>query len=260
MAVVGQSFTVSTVGFDLLWERLSLGAFPVVFQLRSHGDTFQERHAMLDVARNQLQADGLLNGPEVHPRLERWLHVLAHPAAELDVRWRDGSSQLRAVVVQDGDTTVRVVRRGDELIFTPVTPGSMPSAVVDVLPAIAGARSGSQISAPTAQLAAAYTAAAISVEAGTAALLELGASRQDAVPVAAALFGIDAVAQIGAAVTKQGRRSRHPSVVAVLDTAQGRYLSTERAASDHSLWSTIRPATASNVVWAASELLDEAAR
>ena len=57
----------------------------------------------------------------------------------------------------------------------------------------------------------------------------------------------------------QGRRFRHPTVVAVLDTERGRYISTERAALDHSLWSTVRPATAANVMRAATELLADTA-
>jgi len=54
-----------------------------------------------------------------------------------------------------------------------------------------------------------------------------------------------------------GRRVRHPSVVAVVDTGRGRYLSTERAAPDHRLWSTVRPGTTANLVRAATELLAE---
>jgi len=258
MAVVGQSITVSTVAFDLLWERLALGAFPVLLQLRPHGDTFEDRHRMLDAAREELRAEGLLDGTEVHPGLARWLQVLARPDEELDLRWRDGTTELRATAVRQGDRTVRVVRRGDELTFTPVTPGSMPAAVVDVLPEVSAA-GGGQISGPTEQLSAAYTAAATSVEGGTTALSALGAPRTDAIEVATALASTDAVAQLGAAATVQGRRFRHPTVVAVLDTERGRYISTERAALDHSLWSTMRPATATNVVRAATELLADTA-
>ncbi|MGZ4519431.1 MAG: ESX secretion-associated protein EspG [Mycobacteriaceae bacterium] len=258
MAIVGRSFTVSTVAFDLLWERLGLGAFPVALQLRSHGDTFEERHAMLDVARRQLYENGLLNGTEVYPRLGRWLQALARPEAEVDVRWRDGTTELRSAVVHQGEVTVRVVRSGEELTFTPLTPGSMPSAAVDVLPDASAAASGGQISAPTGQLASAYAAAATSAETGTAALLDLGAPRADATSVARALHTIDSVSQIGAAVTTRGRRFRHPSVVAVLDTGHGRFISTEREAPDHSMWSTVRPATEANVVRAVTELLAQA--
>ena len=255
MAVVGESITVETVAFDLLWERLALGVFPLILQLRSHGDTFPERHGLLDDARRRLQEQGLLQGPDVHPRLTRWLQALAHPDDEVDVRWRDGTDELRGTVVRRGETTVRVVRHDEELTFTPVTPGSMPSAAVDVLPDVPAATTGGQISAPTEPLSAAYTAAAASVQAGTSALVALGANRADAVALATALIATDAVAQIGAATTVGGRRVRHPSVVAVLDTGRGRYVSTERAAPDHRLWSTVRPATGAQLVRAATELL-----
>lgn len=255
MAVVGESITLDAVAFDLLWERLALGAFPLVLQLRSHGDTFTERHALLDGARRRLQQDGLLDGTDVHPRLAHWLQVLAQPEDEVDVRWRDGATELRATVVRQGDSTVRVVRRVEELTLTPVTPGSMPSAAVDVLPDVPAATEGGQTSAPTAQLSAAYTAAATSVQGGTAALLALGVNRADAAALATALLSTDAVSQIGAATTLNGRRVRHPSVVAVLDTGHGRYVSSERAAPDHRLWSTVRPATKAQLVRAATELL-----
>jgi len=257
MAVVGESITLDTVAFDLLWERLALGAFPLVLQLRSHGDTFNERHELLDVARARLHEDGLLDGTDVRPRLAAWLQVLARPEDEVDVRWRDGTEQLRATVARRGDSTVRVLRSGEELTFTPVTPGSMPAAAVDVLPDVPAATSGGQISAPTEQLSSAYTAAAVSVHAGTEALLALGAERTDAVALATALVTTAAVSQIGAATTVGGRRVRHPSVVAVVDTGRGRYLSTERAAPDHRLWSTVRPGTRANLVRAATELLAE---
>lgn len=256
MAVVGQSITLSTVAFDLLWERLALGAFPVVLQLRSHGDTFEQRNVVLDATREQLQARGLLDGTSVDSRLERWLHVLAHPEDEVDLRWRDGSVELRATVVRQGEVTVRAVRRANEVTFTPVTPGSMPSAVVDLLPECGAARTG-QVSAPTHELSAAYTVAESSVPAGTSALLGLGAPREEAVALATALVSTESVAQIGAATTLRGRRFRHPSVVAVLDTAHGRYVSTERAAPDRRMWSTVRPATEPSVVRAVTELLAE---
>lgn len=114
--------------------------------------------------------------------------------------------------MHQGEVTARVVRSGEELTFTPLTPGSMPSAAVDVLPDASAAASGGQISAPTGQLASAYAAAAAaaSAETGTAALLELGAPRADATSVARALHAIDSVSQIGAAVTTRGRRFRHP--------------------------------------------------
>jgi hypothetical protein len=255
MAVVGESITLDAVAFDLLWERLALGAFPLVLQLHSHGDTVEERHALLDGARQRLREDGLLDGPDINPRLARWLQVLARPDDEVDVRWRDGTNQLRATVVRQGDTTVRVVCRGGELSFTPVTPGSMPSAAVDVLPDVPAASGDGQLSAPTEALSAAYTAAATSAQAGTAALLALGASRVNANALATALLSTEAVSQIGAATTVNGRRVRHPSVVAVLDTGHGRYVSTERAAPDHRLWSTVRPATTAQLVRAATELL-----
>ena len=255
MAVVGESITVDTVAFDLLWERLALGVFPLILQLRSHGDTFEKRYALLDEARGRLQERGLLHGPDVHPRLARWLQALAHPDDEVDVRWRDGTDELRGTLVRRGETTVRVVRRGEALTFTPVTPGSMPSAAVDLLPDVAAATTGGQISAPTEQLSAAYTAAAASIQAGTSALVALGAERADARALAAALITTEAVSQIGAATTVRGRRVRHPSVVAVLDTGHGRYVSSERAAPDHHLWSTVRPATGAQLVRAATELL-----
>jgi len=255
MAVVGESITLDAVAFDLLWERLALGAFPLVLQLRSHGDTFTERHALLDGARRRLQQDGLLDGTDVHPRLAHWLQVLAQPEGEVDVRWRDGATELRATVVRQGDSTVRVVRRVEELTLTPVTPGSMPSAAVDVLPDVPAATERGQTSAPTAQLSAAYTAAATSVQGGTTALLALGANRADAAALATALLSTDAVSQIGAATTLNGRWVRHPSVVAVLDTGHGRYVSSERAAPDHRLWSTVRPATEAQLVRAVTELL-----
>ncbi|WP_164860534.1 ESX secretion-associated protein EspG [Rhodococcus sp. X156] len=257
MAVVGQPCSLSTLELDLLWERLALGAFPLVLQLRPHGDTFAERHALLDGARAQLQDRGLVHGTHVEPRLEGWLHALARPDEELDVRWRDGEKEVRALVVRQDECTVRAVRRDDEVVLTPITPGSMVAAAVEVLPTVAAAATG-QVSGPTDQLSAAYETSARSADAGVQAMLALGAAHADATAVAAALAKAVGVAQLGAACTTRGRRWRHPSVVAVLDTEVGRYTSTERAAPDHRMWSTIRPASPAHLVRATAALLGEA--
>lgn len=259
MTVAGESVRFSTVALDLLWERLELGPYPLVLPLLSHGETLDERHHLLDGARRELLAAGLLDGPDVTPRLESWLRVLAEPEHEVHLRRASTEDVLRATVVRRDDECVRVVLRGTELELTPVTPSSQAAAAVALLPDAAPGPGG-QLAAPTTALAAALAAGQAGPEPFAGAARRLGASQDDAAALAGALATTWATAQLGVASTRDGQREAHPSVVVVHDTARGRYVVTERPAPDLVAWSTLRPATAAQVVRAVEELLAESAR
>jgi hypothetical protein len=252
---------LSTVAFDLLWERLDLGAYPLVFPLLSHGATATERVRLLDGARRELLADGVLVGPDVAPHVETWLRTLAAPAEEVHVRRVATTGVLRGTVVRgvadgDPDPCVRAVLVDGAVHLEPAHPGGVVAAAVELLPA-SGPGPGGQLSAPTDGLVAAFTAGAAGPEAFAAAAHGLGAGREDALALGRALATTHATAQLGVATTRGGTRTPHPRVVVVHDTAQGRYVVTERPAPDGTAWSTLRPATSAQVARAVAELLAE---
>lgn len=257
---------MSTAGFDLLWERLGLGAYPLVFPLLSHGATDLERVRLLDAARTELRADGVLEGPDVAPRVAAWLRTLATPAEEVHLRRVTTTGVLRASVVRGPDTTgpatapdvcVRAVLADDAMTLEPVHPGGVAAAAVGLLPE-SPAGGGGQLSAPSAALTEAFAAGQDGPDAFVVVARRLGATREDATTLARALSTTHASTQLGVATTTDGHRSPHPRVVLVHDTAAGRYVLTERPSPDGTPWSTLRPATAAQVTRAVAELVTEA--
>ena len=250
---------LSTVGFDLLWERLALGAYPLVFPLLSHGGTDTERVRLLDAARAELLADEVLDGPDVAPRVRTWLRTLAEPAEEVHVRRVATTGVRRGTVVRgpggDAAACVRAVLEDATITLDGVDEAALVTAAVALLPdAPAGA---GQVSAPTDDLAAAFAAGAAGAEAFTAAARHLGADRDDALALGRALVTTHASTQLGVATGHGGARRAHPDVVVVHDTERGRYVVTRRAAPDGTSWSTLRPATPAQLTRAVLELLDE---
>lgn len=265
-STVGGTVRMTTVGFDLLWERLELGPYPVVFPLLSHGATDLERVRLLDAARDELLAGGLLDGPDVAPLLAVWLRTLAAPDEEVHLRRTSTTEVLRAAVVRGPDPRgpstapdvgVRAVLADGTVTFEPVHPGAAAAAAVALLPE-APAGPGGQLSAPSEALARAFAAGAAGPEGFTAVARELGASRDDATTLARALSTTHASSQLGVATTRDGQAATHPRVVVVHDTAEGRYVLTERPAPDGAPWTTLRPATSPQVTRAVAELLADA--
>ncbi|WP_460865358.1 ESX secretion-associated protein EspG [Rhodococcus aerolatus] len=265
-STVGGRVRMSTVGFDLLWERLGLGAYPLVFPLLSHGATDLERVRLLDAARAELLADGVLEGPDVTPRVAAWLRTLAAPAEEVHVRRVATTGVLRASVVRGPDATgpatapdvcVRAVLADGTVTLTPVHPGGVAAAAVALLPE-APAGDGGQLSAPSAALAEAFAAGQDGPDGFTVVARRLGATREDATTLARALATTGASTQLGVAMTRDGQRTAHPHVVLVHDTEAGRYVLTERPAPDGTPWATLRPATPAQVTRAVAELLTDA--
>lgn len=238
---------------ELAWTALGLQDFPVVFGLLSHGRTMDEHAAAMDEARHSLTRRGLWHRGGPSDRLSRWLHALARPETELDVRGRGPGGRWRALVAQHRSTTVLVEQRDAEFTLTAVTPGSGPAAALATLEP---ARPGTgQLNAPSAVLASAVARSGSNVGAMARELGGLGATSKDATAMAQAFATAHGSAQIGAAVRRGERRVRADSVVAVLDTDGGRYLVTERKATDGVRWTTYAPAEPHRVHQQVEQLL-----
>src|SRR5436309_1281860 len=68
------------MALDSLWEALDGGELPYPLELRSHGDTMDERAALRRQLHRELGEEGLLDhGGRLEPRIEEWLGTLARP-------------------------------------------------------------------------------------------------------------------------------------------------------------------------------------
>lgn len=238
---------------ELAWTALQLQDYPVVLELLSNGATRSERERLLETARSALRGRGLWNDHGPSSLLARYLRTLAHPDTEVDVRGRGRAGRWRGLAVSSRDATVLVVQRGGRHTLTPVSAGSMATAVLSTMPALSPAPG--QLNAPSAELHRVIAAAGDDERVLGPVLRELGVVATDASPLARALTTAHGSAQIGAAARSNGPRRRAPRVVALLDTDEGRYLVVEKRSRDQQAWTTYVPATPARVHAAVQELL-----
>ncbi len=256
-------FTLSTLGFDLYWSRLGLGDFPLVLNLQQHGGTFVERDRLLDEERARLRARGLWLGSEPEPRLAAALRTLAAPDLELDLRAGGGMPQIRALAAASGATAVLAVHREEfgEVELAAVQRDSLAPAVLSVIGAPDLVGKGSVVvltETLDALFAETGTSERSSVEVLSSGFRQLGCTSEDAAAVGAGLAQPQWVAQIGLAYGSGTDRCRAARVLALIETALGRYLLVTKISHDRTQWTTVLPAAERTTHQAVDELLAEA--
>ncbi|MCU1664582.1 MAG: hypothetical protein JWR58_4647 [Pseudonocardia sp.] len=240
---------LTAVEFDVLWERLGLGATPVVLRLASPGRTHAERRDVLAAGWQALRERGLAGPAGADPELVRLLRLLARPAEQLELRgWWERS--VRAVSASARGACVLAVRQDDTVTLG--SHGSLPSALLRALPQ-AGPGPGRASTVPAAVLAAATAAQGAGLR---TALLARHVPPADAGILARMLIGIEGRAQIVALVSDRwGVLRRSGGVLAVLDGPRGRYLMTRTVGEDGVEWATVAPTDARRLQHRVAELL-----
>lgn len=249
-----KQLALSPLGFDALWSTLDLGDFPLVLQLRSHGQTLAERAALIEHELPRLHVDGAMRNGAILPDVARALAILADPEREFDVRAQGRTGPWRAVAVSGGSQAVVVVRNGVQLTLDVVHADQLAAATASTLGDYP-AGTPAQVSTSADQLDAVYARIPDGPSAVAAALVRCGATHTDALTLAGAFTGPEAKAVIGGAVRVDGRRRRVRRTVVVIDTAVGRYLCTESTAGDGTRYSTVRSANPVAVTRAINELI-----
>lgn len=256
-------FTLSTVGFDLCWNRLGLGDFPLVLQLHRHGTTFVERDRRLDTEVDRLRTQGLWAGTEPAPHVAAALRVLAAPNLELDLRLGGGAPLVRGLAAASGSTAVLAVHRQEfgEVTLSAIPSDSLGAAVLDVIGAPDVVGRGS-VAVPAEALDDLFAATGTSQRPGAEVLASgfrrLGCTASDAANVGGGLAQPLGVAQIGMAHGSGPSRRRARRVLALIDTTRGRYLLVTKPSADRAHWTTVLPATERATRQAVAELLAEA--
>lgn len=262
--MIGDTWRLTALEFDALWDALGLDEAPYPLEITSHGETESERR---ELCRQTLTALGRRwgfgagpagSGPVESNLVESDLAVavtlLARPRYWIDSLWVTDSVArrlLRLLAASDGGKAVLALQlpgngtgqQGD-LVLSEVAESSMVPEVVGALPA---ERRGAEPSAslPTAALAAHGNPSDAGGDGGF--LRRAGADDTRDARALRALRGLlDADHLRGGQVAanardRMGRKTRSPVVFWFDNPGDGRYLASVRAERGDTDWVTVEP-------------------
>ncbi|MFC5286797.1 ESX secretion-associated protein EspG [Actinokineospora guangxiensis] len=243
--------TLDQLALDFLWEALGAGELPYPLQVRSHGETVDERASLRARMHAELAARGLIDRyGRVEAHVEDWLGVLARPDLAIDALFMP-ELPGRAVAVfaaASGAAGVVATQSGDDLHLRRVRGDALVSEVVALMPpAPRGAEAS--ISLPADEFAA-ITPRSVR-----------GAADGDPRAAAARLVGLPNLrgGQFGVTARDAGGRRRAP-VLSWFDKPNGRYLASSSRGRDGRDWVTVAPADAQTLRHRLGQLVAEVTR
>lgn len=235
---------IAPPALDFLWEAFGAGEPPYPLEVRSYGETVDQRTALRRQVREDLVAGGLIDpSGRLEPELEGWFGTLAQPDISIDSVFLPelDAVPVLALAASGRAGAVLAVQQPDGLRLRSIPRDGLVTAIVGLLP---GARRGSEqsISVPAVELE--------KVPAGAPAR----ASTQDTRKALATLTGMRNTGggQIGVNSRSDMRGRRRSPVLAWFDNESGRYLSQTRDG-----WVTIAPADAAALRHRIGELVAE---
>lgn len=251
-----EPITLSALEFDVVWEHLRLGQFPLIVRVPSPGKTTEERARLEEKVWADLEGRGLGRPVAVHPGIEDILSILARPDREVDVRAYAGR-HVRTLAAATGQLGCVAELCAGEVTLRRASPTSLAAAALSALPAL-GPGPGQSVTLRTKDFETAATGARGTREGFRAALLDQGIRADDAEALAEMIKDVSGMGNFGAAARdKFGRRRRADRVVAFFDTEDGRYVQIRRPAQDGTLWTTISPADQRKLSHHIDQLLTE---
>jgi hypothetical protein len=245
--MLGGVTSLSHLEFDFIWEHLGLGEAPYPIDVRSFGETLEERAVLREQVRDSLRAKGLHDGEAVSPRLEELLTLSARGPFTVDGQLSVGE-YVRVLAASRGTEGVLLAQTDEEIRVVPVRHGKVVPAVVALVPdekpgpggvarlprqAFDDAIDEYQRSGYVG-LERALTGAGVTGRDLRTAITLVESARHGGGQLAA--NSVDTV----------GRRTRTP-VVNWFDTAAGRYLAHVEVTADRTEWLTIAPADTARI-------------
>ncbi|MGH3880826.1 MAG: ESX secretion-associated protein EspG [Actinophytocola sp.] len=247
---------LSTLEFDVLWERERLPPKHEALGVPSPGKTHTERAQLVAEAMSTLQQRGLSDGERATPELADQLSLLAHPQVCLD-SWIWANHRISALTVLSGNTALLAAVDGPEVWLISTRDTALAEAAVSVA-GESPAGPGYSVSVPTDALMAADKEAKGNRRELSAALIRKGIAGGDAKTLAGMVDGMGLRGQFGAARQRRDQRTvRADRVVSFHDTDHGRYVYLAKPNADGRMWSTITPADNQRLAICVQELLDE---
>jgi EspG family len=247
---------LSTLEFDVLWERERLPSKHEALGVPSPGKTHTERAQLVKQAFAELAHRGLADGERANPELVDQLNLLARPQVCVD-SWVWTDREIRALTVLNGSQALLAVIDSGEVWLIPARDTALTESAVSIC-GEAPAGPGRSVSLPTDVLTSADTEARGDCRELAAALKRKGIAHSDASTLASMVDGIGIRGQFGAGrVQRDGRATRADRVVAFHDTPNGRYAHLAKPNNDGRTWSTVTPADNRLLAALVRELLDE---
>ncbi|HVW44822.1 MAG TPA: ESX secretion-associated protein EspG [Amycolatopsis sp.] len=240
--------------FDFLWESVGLGELPYPLQVKSHGQTMDERMMLRQRANTELRARGLYDDyGRLDPRVEDWFTVLARPTVSIDALHIPDYQQppVGILAASDGKTGVLAIQDNDGFWIRSTFAEGLASSVVELLPA--GQRgTEASVTLPVEEaLRIPPNRVPVTTGGGEAPaksrrrtpLSEKTADPRDAYARLAGQPRLRGGQLAANSRSDLGGRRRSP-VLGWFDTASGRYLSLSRAGTDGREWMTVSAADA----------------
>jgi hypothetical protein len=247
---------LSTLEFDVLWERERLPRKHEALGVPSPGETHTERAQLVAEALDGLKHRGLSDGERATPELADQLSLLAHPQVAID-SWVFTDHRISALAVLSGNTALLAAIDGPEVWLIPARETGLAEAAVSVAGEMPPGP-GHSVSVPTDALMAADKDAKGDERELVAALTRRGIAGSDAKTLAGMVGGMSLRGQFGATRQQRDQRVvRADRVVAFHDTERGRYVYLAKPNNDGRMWSTITPADNQRLATCVTELLDE---
>jgi hypothetical protein len=239
---------LSLPALDALWEDLNLGVVPFPLEVRSHGETIEERGRIKAAVYSDLERRGLVRAKRAEPELEDLLQLLARPTISIDaVAMLDMNDQrpLKAVAVASGRQALLVVQGELKVSITAIRETALTASIVDVLPQVRSGP-GVPVSLPVDSIHSAGGRHSRPDPENKMKLQRLGAVMQRPI-IRAGQFGIT--------IREPHGRSRRLPGIGWFDTDAGRYMNLVRGASDGESWLTLTPADSPRIAHRLSEEL-----
>lgn len=245
--MLGGVTSLSHVEFDFIWEHLGVGEQPYPIDVRSFGQTMEERAALRLQVRESLRAKGLHDGEVLSTRLEELLTLAARGGFTVDGQLSVGE-YVRVVAASHRDEGVLLAQTDDEIRVVPVRHGKIVQAVIALVPDEKPGPGGA------ARLPRTVFDESIDEYQRTGyvglerTLTSAGVTGRDLRTVITLVESArHGGGQLAAnSVDNVGRRARTP-VVNWFDTAAGRYLAHVEVTRDRTEWLTIAPADTSRI-------------
>jgi EspG family len=262
MGAVGD---LSLPALDILWEDLKLGGIPFPLEVRSHGDTAEERGRIKAAVYAQLERRGLAKSGWPVPELEDTLTLLAAPKISIDlVALADLADPvpLRAVVAARGKHAVLAIQRDLAITLSEVRQTAIVGSIVELLPPNRSGP-GQSVTVPSSMLAAEPPRAGRHHRSEPTPLLHAATRESD---LASELRFVDSIMErptfcagsIGVVLRdERGKGQRLPGI-GFFDTDQGRYATSVVRGGDGEDWTTLSPADNARLAHRLAETLVEA--
>lgn len=244
---------LSPLVLDFLWEDLAAGDLPYPLEMRSHGETLEERGVLRERIYGELRQHGMVDDRGgIEPRLADWLTVLAKAEHSIDsvfLAEAEGPS-VTALAARAGNTALLATqdaKPSSGLRLWQISPDSLVSTIIGMLPA---AKRGTEpsITLPTEELT--------QLSAGR--MPDITADDREALRRLSDQEKLRAGQLAANARGRLGSRARS-AVLSWFDTESGRYLTYANRGADGREWVTIAPADAPTLRHRLGQLLGSAA-